>query len=151
VSRFGRGWSGFGSSLPAGARASPDRAAVLAHYRPRVRVNTRLGSPERSPHDLKLRPFARYRHCKHLTEEAGGELAHLGVEAADTAMLVVDALLDFFRERDRLILRQDAGLYQYQAEADVFEYIERFYNAKRRHSTIGYLSPMEFEMRAELA
>jgi hypothetical protein len=28
---------------------------------------------------------------------------------------------------------------------DVFDYIERFYNPKRRHSTIGYLSPMELE------
>jgi hypothetical protein len=27
------------------------------------------------------------------------------------------------------------------AKADVFDYIERFYNPKRRHSTIGYLSP----------
>ena len=38
-----------------------------------------------------------------------------------------------------------------QAKADVFEYIERFYNPTRRHSTLGYLSPMEFEMQAELA
>jgi putative transposase len=38
-----------------------------------------------------------------------------------------------------------------EARADVFDYIERFYNAKRRHSTIGYLSPMEFERRAGLA
>ena len=38
-----------------------------------------------------------------------------------------------------------------QAKADVFDYIERFYNAKRRHSTIGYLSPMEFETKAGLA
>ena len=38
-----------------------------------------------------------------------------------------------------------------QAKADVFDYIERFYNAKRRHSTIGYLSPMEFERKAGLA
>jgi len=38
-----------------------------------------------------------------------------------------------------------------QAKADVFDYIERFYNPRRRHSTLGYLSPMEFEMRAELA
>ena len=28
------------------------------------------------------------------------------------------------------------------AKADVFDYIERFYNPKRRHSTIGYMSPM---------
>ena len=38
-----------------------------------------------------------------------------------------------------------------EARADVFDYIERFYNAKRRHSTIGYLSPMEFERKAGLA
>ena len=38
-----------------------------------------------------------------------------------------------------------------QAKADVFDYIERFYNPKRRHSTIGYLSPMEFEMKNGLA
>jgi putative transposase len=29
--------------------------------------------------------------------------------------------------------------------ADVFDYIERFYNPKRRHSTIGYISPVQFE------
>jgi len=29
--------------------------------------------------------------------------------------------------------------------ADVFDYIERFYNTKRRHSTIGYISPVQFE------
>ena len=38
-----------------------------------------------------------------------------------------------------------------QTRADVFDYIERFYNAKRRHSTIGYISPVEFEMQAGLA
>jgi putative transposase len=32
-----------------------------------------------------------------------------------------------------------------QARADVFDYIERFYNPQRRHSTIGYVSPMDFE------
>jgi putative transposase len=37
-----------------------------------------------------------------------------------------------------------------QAKADVFDYIERFYNPKRRHSTIGYLT-MEFERQAGLA
>lgn len=38
-----------------------------------------------------------------------------------------------------------------QARADVFDYIERFYNAARRHSTLGYLSPVEFERQAALA
>lgn len=38
-----------------------------------------------------------------------------------------------------------------EARADVFDYIERFYNPRRCHSKLGYLSPMEFEARAMLA
>ena len=37
------------------------------------------------------------------------------------------------------------------ARADVFDYIERFYNSRRRHSTLGYMSPVEFEEKAMLA
>ena len=32
-----------------------------------------------------------------------------------------------------------------QARADVFDYIERFYNSTRRHSTLGYVSPVQYE------
>ena len=32
--------------------------------------------------------------------------------------------------------------------ADVFDYIELFYNASRRHSRLQYLSPVEFERQA---
>ena len=35
-----------------------------------------------------------------------------------------------------------------QARTAIFEYVERFYNRTRRHSTLGYLSPAEFERRA---
>jgi len=35
-----------------------------------------------------------------------------------------------------------------QARSDVFDYIERFYNPTRRHSTPGYLSPMQYEEQA---
>ena len=34
------------------------------------------------------------------------------------------------------------------ARADVFDYVERFYNPQRRHSKLGYLSPVAFEARA---
>lgn len=34
-----------------------------------------------------------------------------------------------------------------QAKSSIFEYIEMFYNTKRRHSTINYLSPFEFERK----
>jgi putative transposase len=61
------------------------------------------------------------------------DLDRLGVEVDDEVVG-----LKTYRTRD-------------EAKADVFHYIERFYNAKRRHSTIGYRSPMEFEMQAGLA
>ncbi len=35
-----------------------------------------------------------------------------------------------------------------ETSADAFDYIERFYNPRRRHSTLGYLSPIEFEKQA---
>jgi putative transposase len=37
------------------------------------------------------------------------------------------------------------------AKQDIFEYIEVFYNRKRRHSTLGYHSPAEYEARAAVA
>jgi transposase InsO family protein len=37
-----------------------------------------------------------------------------------------------------------------EAKASIFEYVETFYNAKRRHSSLDYLSPAEFERLAKL-
>jgi len=36
-----------------------------------------------------------------------------------------------------------------QTRSEVTEYIEIYYNAKRRHSSIDYMSPIQFEMRAQ--
>jgi len=38
-----------------------------------------------------------------------------------------------------------------EAKQDIFEYIEVFYNRKRRHSTLSYDSPAEYEARAAVA
>jgi putative transposase len=38
-----------------------------------------------------------------------------------------------------------------QARPDVFDYIERFYNRKRRHGYVGNISPTEFEERTSWA
>jgi len=35
-----------------------------------------------------------------------------------------------------------------QARADIFDYIEVFYNRKRRHSYLGYISPDDFEAQS---
>ena len=37
------------------------------------------------------------------------------------------------------------------ARADVFDYIERFYTPTRRHSTLGYVSPIRYEAQAQVA
>ena len=36
-----------------------------------------------------------------------------------------------------------------EAQLEVFDFIEAFYNRKRRHSSIDYLSPVNFERRME--
>jgi len=38
-----------------------------------------------------------------------------------------------------------------EAKEEIFEYIEVFYNRQRRHSTLGYHSPAEYEARAAVA
>jgi transposase InsO family protein len=42
--------------------------------------------------------------------------------------------------------------YRTRAEArhDIFHYIELFYNRKRRHSTLGYMSPAQFEQSLQM-
>jgi transposase InsO family protein len=35
-----------------------------------------------------------------------------------------------------------------EAQRDIFAYIEGFYNRTRRHSAIGYISPIEMELKA---
>ena len=37
---------------------------------------------------------------------------------------------------------------RWQLENEVFDYIERFYNKKRKHSTLDYLSPQAYEDKA---
>ena len=49
--------------------------------------------------------------------------------------------------------RTDRKVYRTRsdAKADVFDYMERFYNRNRRHSTLGYVSPIQFEQQMVLA
>lgn len=37
-----------------------------------------------------------------------------------------------------------------EAQSAIFTYVEGFYNRRRRHSTLGYLSPVEFERQPSL-
>ena len=47
-------------------------------------------------------------------------------------------------KRER-VYRQEQYVSRDQARADVIDYIERFYNPLRRHSTLGLVSPGQFE------
>ena len=53
----------------------------------------------------------------------------------------------FFASLKRELVEGRVFASRREAELEVFAYIEQFYNRKRRHSALGYLSPAEFEGR----
>ena len=54
----------------------------------------------------------------------------------------------FFSSLKRERIRRRTYRTREEAKADVFDYIECFYNRKRRHAYLGYISPAEFENKA---
>jgi len=58
------------------------------------------------------------------------------------------AMESFFSSLKTERVNRRAYVTRAQARADVFDYVERFYNQRRRHSTIGYVSPAEYENAA---
>ena len=55
----------------------------------------------------------------------------------------------FYQLIKRERIRRRVYLTREAARSDVFDYIEMFYNPKRRHGTIGGVSPVEPERQAE--
>jgi transposase InsO family protein len=53
----------------------------------------------------------------------------------------------FFGLMKRERVNRTCYLTRDEAKADVFDYIERFYNRKRRHGYLGNISPAAFEER----
>ena len=51
----------------------------------------------------------------------------------------------FFATVNRELVIFENFLMKEEAKANIFEYIEVFYNRQRRHSTLGCLRPVEFE------
>jgi putative transposase len=56
-------------------------------------------------------------------------------------------LESFFSLLKRERVRRQTYRTREEAKADIFDYIERFYNRTRSHSYLGYLSPVQFETR----
>jgi putative transposase len=57
------------------------------------------------------------------------------------------AVESFFASLKRERIKRRKYRTRDEARADVFDYIERFYNRKRRHGYVGNISPVEFENR----
>jgi transposase InsO family protein len=53
----------------------------------------------------------------------------------------------FFATLKTELLHRQTWPTRQQARSAIFEYVEVFYNRQRRHSTLGYLTPAEFEHR----
>ena len=54
----------------------------------------------------------------------------------------------FFATLKKELIRRRTWPTRRELIGEVFDYIEAFYNPTRRHSTLGYLSPAQFELRA---
>ena len=57
----------------------------------------------------------------------------------------------FFGTLERELVYDRRRATRDEANQDIFEYIEVFYDRKRRHSTLGYGSPAEYESRTAVA
>ena len=53
----------------------------------------------------------------------------------------------FFKTLKKELVRKTIFRTREEASDKIFEYIEMFYNSKRRHSYLGFISPNEFEKR----
>ena len=105
----------------------------------RSRDNDELGAKVRASFLASDRTYGARRVWRDLLEEGSGNVwDNAAMESFFSSLKTERTGNKTYRTRD-------------EARMDVFDYIERFYNSKRRHSTIGYLSPMEFERKAGFA
>jgi putative transposase len=51
----------------------------------------------------------------------------------------------FFASLKKELVHHEDYQTREEAKASIFEYIEVFYNRQRRHSTLGFKSPAEYE------
>ena len=98
-----------------------------------------IGPPRPVPSEYYIRMSISSRHV-----DLNKSAANVPIRRRTTSIAPDDALILSHRANPARIAFSETT-------ADVFDCIERFYNSKRRHSMIGYLSPMEYERKAEFA
>lgn len=57
----------------------------------------------------------------------------------------------FFSTLEFELIMRNAWATKADARRSIFQYIETWYNRKRRHSTLGYVSPVEYEAQVQVA
>lgn len=82
-------------------------------------------------------------HYQRVLTEEGIECSMSGVGQCWDNAVVESTFGSLKRE---LVHHEDYATRE-EAKASVFEYVEVFYNRDRRHSTLGYVSPAEYERR----
>ena len=106
-------------------------------------------SPDRPTKIVFRRPFESSQYTSiefgHRCRDAGvrPSMGSVG-DAYDNAMCE-----SFFATLECELLARCRFKTQAEARSAVFAFIEGFYNPRRRHSSIGYLSPMDFEKRGQ--
>lgn len=80
--------------------------------------------------------------------QQGGMQPSMGKKGDCQGNAVVESL---FSTLKRELMLNTVFVSRQEGRSQVFEYLEIFYNRQRRHSTLGYLTPVEFEQRGNRA
>ena len=90
------------------------------------------------------------RGVQYLSDDFQGLLKANGITCSmsDRGSCYDNAVVEsFFASLKRERIKRRKYRTRDEARADVFDYIERFYNRKRRHGYVGNISPVQFENR----
>jgi transposase InsO family protein len=68
--------------------------------------------------------------------------------AVDPLIAVADS---FFATLESELIMQHDWQSRDEARRSIFRYVETWYNRKRRHSTLGYVSPAVYEAQLQVA
>jgi putative transposase len=136
------------SSAPENSTATPSTMpGTIAAPARRRRAPSRRGKPDALLHHSDQGSQYTSQQFQELLAENGVtcSMSRSGNVWDNAAMESFFSALKTERIKDKRYRTRDS------AKADVFDSIELFYNTVRRHSTIGYLSPVEFEKNVGLA
>lgn len=109
-------------------------------------VSQRSPAPGLIHHSDRGSPYASERYRNRL--DAIGSIASMSRSGDCWDNAVAES---FFSTLEHEVLTDIGFATQDDAARAIEEYINEFYNLRRRHSTIGYVSPIEFELRSHTA